>query len=245
MEQNIFDNQTFFDGYKNIRENEASANNLVEKPALFSLCPSFVGAHVLDMGCGYGENCREFIKLGAKSVLGIDLSEKMLEIARAENYDKRISYLQMSMNDLSSITTSFDIILSSLAMHYIEDFDALLKEVFQLLKPNGIFIFSQEHPLTTASKQDPYWTKNEQGELDHYHLRTYSKLGERTGTWIVDDVVSYHRSFSSIVNSLIQAGFVIEAMLEPVPDESIMIAYPAYRRYEHKPDFLLLRVRKP
>ena len=66
----------------------------------------------------------------------------------------------------------------------------------------------------------------------------------RKTTWIVDEVVKYHRSFSSIVNSLSDAGFIIEKMLEPLPGTDIMEKYPSYKKYYHKPDFLLIRARK-
>ena len=56
--QNIYDNQTFFEGYKKLRSNQYSANNIEEKPALFSLSPELTGKAVLDLGCGYGENSR-------------------------------------------------------------------------------------------------------------------------------------------------------------------------------------------
>lgn len=52
MDQNIYDNPEFFDGYQRLRESPSAANSLVEKPALFSLCPDFTGKTVLDLGCG-------------------------------------------------------------------------------------------------------------------------------------------------------------------------------------------------
>jgi len=57
MKQNIFDNPIFFDGYKKLRESEDNGNILLEKPCIFSPFPDLTGKHVLDMGCGYGENC--------------------------------------------------------------------------------------------------------------------------------------------------------------------------------------------
>ena len=84
-DQNIFDNEIFFEEYRKLRNNPSAANDIVEKPALFSLCPELSGKAVLDLGCGYGENCREFSKLGASRVVGIDISEKMLDIAGKEN----------------------------------------------------------------------------------------------------------------------------------------------------------------
>ena len=80
--QNIYDNQEFFDGYKKLRGNASAANDIVEKPALFSLAPDLHNKSVLDIGCGYGENCVQFLKLGATKVTGLDISAKMLEIAK-------------------------------------------------------------------------------------------------------------------------------------------------------------------
>ena len=243
-EQNIYDNQAFFDGYKALRSNPSAANILVEKPALFSLCPDFKGKTVLDLGCGYGENCREFSRRGALKVLGIDISEKMLEVAQTENASESVSFLQMSMNSLFRLEGSFDVVLSSLAVHYIEDFDGVLASIHRLLHEDGLFIFSQEHPFTTALKSNDYWSRDDRGDIAHYNLTDYSSLGERRTTWIVDNVMKYHRSFSAIFNALSGAGFFVEKVLEPLPDEAVMEQYPAYKKYWHKPDFLLIRARK-
>jgi SAM-dependent methyltransferase len=74
--QNIYDEQSFYNGYRRLRDNPASANLLVEKPALFSLLPPLEGKAVLDLGCGFGENCAEFARQGAANVLGIDISPR-------------------------------------------------------------------------------------------------------------------------------------------------------------------------
>ena len=80
-QQNIYDNEIFFEGYKKIRDNKINANNLFEIPALFSMLPDLKNKRVLDLGCGFGEHCKRFFDCGAKKVVGIDISEKMLEVA--------------------------------------------------------------------------------------------------------------------------------------------------------------------
>ena len=80
-QQNIYDNEIFFEGYRKIRKKEGNANDLFEIPALLSMMPDLKGKRVLDLGCGYGEHCKLFVARGAKRVLGIDISQKMLEIA--------------------------------------------------------------------------------------------------------------------------------------------------------------------
>jgi len=240
--QNIYDNQDFFDGYRKLRGNPYSANNLEEKPALFSLVPDLHGKTVLDLGCGYGENCAEFRKRGASYVLGVDLSEKMLAIAKEEHPD--LAFLRADMNDLSCIDGHFDAVFSSLAVHYIEDFEKLAKSVFALLNDGGTFIFSQEHPLTTAPLAGACWTKDKNGNVLHYNLSDYTKSGKRTTSWIVDGVVKYHRSFSDIVCALTDAGFVIEKMLEPTPTAETIARDPKWEKCLHKPNFLLIKANK-
>ena len=242
--QNIFDNETFFEGYKKIREREANANTLFEIPALFSLLPDLTGMKILDLGCGFGEHCKEFVNKGAKEVTGIDISEKMLAVAREENSDPKITYINMAMEDLGKLDGLYDIVISSLAMHYIEDFRGVLKNINRLLVPGGYFIYSQEHPLNTSHSGDNRWTKDENGNKLHLNLRNYGVEGERESVWFVDNVKVYHRTFSTIVNDLVDGGFVIEKMIEPFPDDKILKEYPDQADLFHKPDFLLIRTKK-
>jgi GrpB-like predicted nucleotidyltransferase (UPF0157 family)/ubiquinone/menaquinone biosynthesis C-methylase UbiE len=242
ISQNIYDNQTFFDGYKKLRENPDNANLLEEKPALFSLAPDLTGLSVLDLGCGYGENCAEFLRLGAAKVVGIDISAKMLEVAKRET--SGVEYIHADMSDLSVIEGNFDVVFSSLAIHYIEDFGKLCAQVFDLLNPHGYFIFSQEHPFTTAPLKGASWTKNENGERLHYNLSDYQRCGKREMTWFIDGVIKYHRTFSEVVNTLLTTGFSIEGMLEPAPSEELIDRLPYYADELHKPNFLLIKVRK-
>ena len=99
-EQIIFDNEQFFEGYKAIRDRETNLNDLLEQPAMKRLLPDVRGKSVLDLGCGYGHNCMDFIVRGAKNVVGIDISKKMLEVARSESSHERIEYINMSMTDI-------------------------------------------------------------------------------------------------------------------------------------------------
>ena len=77
MEQNIYDNDEFFKGYQSKR-GELSANDLIEIPELFKLIGDVTNLSVLDLGCETGGHNRKLIELGAKRVLGIDLSNNMI-----------------------------------------------------------------------------------------------------------------------------------------------------------------------
>ncbi len=242
--QNMFDNETFFEGYKKIREKESNANDLFEIPTLFSLLPDLTGKRVLDLGCGYGEHCISFIQKGADRVVGIDISEKMLEVAKAENSDSKIEYRLMPIEDIDQITEKFDVVISSLALHYVEDFKGVVKNVNGLLTPGGEFIFSQEHPFNTCHSTGERWTRDENGEKIHINLKNYGIEKENESTWFVDGIKKYHRMFSTIVNTLVEAGFTIEKMVEPLPDEELLKKFPEHKDLFHKPDFLVIKARK-
>ena len=242
--QNIFDNETFFEGYKSLRERETNANVLFEIPALLSLMPDLRGKSVLDLGCGFGEHCKMFVERGAERVVGIDISEKMLEVAARENSHAKIEYRRMPIEDIDLISESFDVAVSSLALHYVEDFEGVSEKVYRLLKPDGVFVFSQEHPLVTSHSGGSRWTKDEKGEKIHVNISNYGIEGERETAWFVDGIKIYHRTFSSIVNTLIKVGFTIENMLEPLPTPDLLKKYPEHRDLFHKPDFLLIKARK-
>lgn len=242
--QNIYDNETFFEGYKKIRDNKINANTLFEIPALFSLLPDLNNKKIIDLGCGFGEHCMQYVHDGAAKVVGIDISEKMLEVAKRENSNPGITYMNMPMEDISQISETFDVAISSLALHYIEDFDTLARDVYEILNEDGVFIFSQEHPINTCFSSGERWTRDEKGHKLHANLANYGLEGERESTWFVDGVKKYHRTFSTIVNTLVKAGFTIEEIIEPVPTQQLLEKYPEYSDLYHKPDFLLVKARK-
>jgi len=236
--QNIYDNETFFAGYRALRERADNANNLFETPALLALLPTLEGKAVLDLGCGCGDHCAEFARRGARRVLGVDISEKMLAGARRENSCPRVEYRLMAMEDIGALRERFDLVVSSLAIHYVEDYAGLVRRVYDLLNPGGAFVFSQEHPLSTCFSGGERWTRDERGEKLFANVSNYSVDGERESTWFVEGVKKYHRTFSTVVNALADAGFVIERFVEPVPDAAILAAHPEQRDLLHKPDFL-------
>ena len=243
-QQNIYDNEIFFEGYKKIRDNEVNANNLFEIPALFSMMPALKGKKVLDLGCGFGEHFRQFFESGAEKVVGVDISEKMLMVAMAENCDPRITYINIPMEEIEQLQERFDVVISSLAFHYVEDFECVVRSVYDMLDEGGIFIFSQENPLCTCHSGGNRWTRDENGNKLYLNLADYGVEGERESVWFVDNVKKYHRTFSTILNTLIEAGFSIEKMIESLPSEELLEKYPDYRDLFHKPDFLLIKAKK-
>jgi SAM-dependent methyltransferase len=239
--QNIYDNQIFFEGYRALRERDDNHNILIEQPAMLKLLPDLNGKTVLDLGCGCGGNCLDFIRRGAKHVVGIDVSENMLAIAHKDASDSRIEYRHMDMAHLGEVHERYDLIYSSLAFHYIEDFERLCCDIYDHLNEGGTLLFSQEHPLNTA---DGFFNKDESGNVLSYTVYDYNRSGKRVTHWFVDGVEKYHRPMGEILTSLAQAGFIIENVCEPVPEEWALQKRPALIKEYTKPCFLIVRAKK-
>ena len=146
MKQNIYDNPEYFRHYQALRQTPYNYNNLLEQPAIKSLLPNLQHLQMLDIGCGMGEFAYYCIENHAKHVTAIDVSKNMLAIARREYAHPKIDYCLHAIEDYHIAPESFDGITSSLSLHYIENFDAVIGKIASILRSNGIFIFSIEHP---------------------------------------------------------------------------------------------------
>ena len=167
MKENKYDDPVFFEKYGQMERSKKGLKGAGEWSELEKLLPDFRGKKVLDLGCGYGWHCRYAAEHGALSVLGTDLSEKMLGRARQINSCERVEYRLTAMEDLEFDDSSFDVVLSSLAFHYVRDFQPLVGKISRFLKPGGDFVFSVEHPVFTAyGTQDWYYGENK--EMLHF-----------------------------------------------------------------------------
>ena len=81
MKENRYDDEVFFQKYAQMDRSQKGLAGAGEWPALQKILPDFTGRRVLDLGCGYGWHCKYAAEHGARAVLGIDLSEKMLRTA--------------------------------------------------------------------------------------------------------------------------------------------------------------------
>ena len=113
MKENKYDNENFFIKYSQMERSKKGLQGAGEWHELKKILPDFQDKTVLDLGCGYGWHCKYAIDNGAKYVLGVDISKKMLEVAKSKNNDKKIDYRCIAMEDLSFSKNVFDIIISS------------------------------------------------------------------------------------------------------------------------------------
>ena len=150
MKENKYDDDQFFNKYGEMNRSKYGLSGAGEWSELQKILPNFKNKRVLDLGCGYGWHCKYAVENGASHVLGTDISHKMLEVAKEINSDVNITYQCSAMEDLSFPEETFDIILSSLAFHYIKDFNKLVQEITKWIKIGGEIVFSVEHPVFTS-----------------------------------------------------------------------------------------------
>ena len=167
----------------------------------------------------------------------------MLETARIKNSAPAIQYRRSAMEDLAFPEGSFDVVLSSLALHYVRDFGPLAENIFRWLTPGGTFVFSAEHPVFTAyGSQDWYYGPG--GEILHFPVDNYYYEGERDAVFLGEHVVKYHRTLTTYLNTLLDCGFRLKRVVEPQPPED-MLDLPGMRDEMRRPMMLLVSAEKP
>jgi len=224
------------------RYHKLSANHFfnayLEVPATTSLLKNVKGKKVLDLGCGTGRHTIILKKRGAK-VWGLDLSPKMLEIAKTEI--KGVDFKVGTVYNLPYKSNFFDIVVSGLVVEYFNDIDKAFKEIHRVLKKDGIFVFSITHPLLEISKHikgRPHTFRK---------FGNYFKEGRTYAHWptFMTNILYYHRTLQSWIRAIVRNKFVIEDFVDAKPLKGGKKVNPdAYKTYSRIPHFCVFKVRK-
>jgi SAM-dependent methyltransferase len=238
MKQNVYDDPRFFDAYRKLRDRDSGLNGAVEEPAFLTLLPELQGLSLLDLGSGFGDFCRFARTRGASSVRGVEISRRMIETAKSRTNDPQIEYVNVAIEDFPMQANAYDIVVSRLALHYIRDYEPVIHSIHAGLRDRGVFIFSVEHPICTALCEG--WYENDQGEKILWPVDNYSIEGERKRSWFIDDVIKYHRTVETYVNTLLDSGFAITRLLEPHAVTEHLKKRPGLKDTLRRPSFLIV-----
>lgn len=242
MKENKYDEAAFFEKYNGMNRSKYGLQGAGEWHEVKKLLPDFKNKTALDLGCGFGWHCKYAAKNGASSVIGVDISKKMLNRAKEINYDEAIDYRCAAMEDLQFSKNTFDIVLSSLALHYIKNYSALVKNISNWLKNNGQFIFSVEHPVFTAYGSQDWWYDVSGNKL-HFPVDNYYCEGRRNAVFLGENVIKYHRTLTTYINTLLENNFSINAVVEPQPPEN-MLNLPDMKDELRRPMMLIISATK-
>jgi len=240
MAQNVYDQPAFFDAYSGMRRSNQGLDGASEWPAMRALLPDLQGLSVLDLGCGYGWFSRWAREHGAARVLGLEVSELMLDRARTTTSDPAISYETADLETIELPPGGFDLVHSSLAFHYVEDAARLFAQIRRGLVGGGHLVFSTEHPIYMAPSE-PGWRLD--GDRKTWPLDGYLLEGPRTTDWLGARVVKHHRTIGTTLNLLIAAGFTLEHVEEFGPSPDQIAARPELADERQRPMFLIVRAR--
>lgn len=238
MKENKYDDKIFYEKYSQMNRSKEGLSGAGEWETLKGMLPDFKGKRMLDLGCGYGWHSIYAMENGASSVVGIDISQNMLKVAKEKTNFSEVEYICGAIEDMDFKEESFDIVLSSLAFHYIKDYKELIEKINKVLKPNGILIFTVEHPVFTAyGTQDWYYDNNK--EILHFPVDNYYYEGKRIANFLGEDVVKYHRTITTYLNTLLINNFNINQIIEPQPSEE-MLDIPGMKDEMRRPMMLII-----
>jgi ubiquinone/menaquinone biosynthesis C-methylase UbiE len=240
--QNIYDNGEFFEGYSRMRRSVEGLAGAAEWPAMRALLPDLHGRRVLDLGCGFGWFCRWARERGAAQVVGIDVSENMLARARSATSDGAITYQRANMERIDLPEAAFDLVYSSLAFHYVEDFSGLIAKVHRTLKPEGYLVFSIEHPIYMAGDH-PEWMVNARGSRV-WPVNRYFAEGPREADWLTKGVIKHLRTMGTTLNVLIGQGFRLTHVEEWQPTEEQIEMWSDSAENRDRPIFLVVAAQR-
>lgn len=242
LQNNIYDNNDFFAAYASMDRSRGGLEAAGEWHQLKLLFPDVTDKKVLDLGCGYGWHCKYAVSMGASEVLGLDGSTKMLAAAQTQNADDRIRYEHCDLLEYAYPKDTFDLVISNLVLHYIENLDNVYRSVYCTLKKGGCFLFNIEHPSFTAGvNQD--WIYDENGTPLYWPMDNYYYPGLRETNFLGHNVAKYHHTLTQILNPLLQMGFSLEAVEEAGPPAHMM-HLPGMADEMRRPMMLLVKAVK-
>jgi ubiquinone/menaquinone biosynthesis C-methylase UbiE len=243
------------------KSNRRLAHNYIEKPAMFQLLPESLGGQkgsqkVLCVGSGSGEECFTLQQKGAE-VTGLDASQELVKIAKRQFYG--IEFIVGDQEALPFEAESFDIVFSSLTIHYSDDWSKVLAESYRVLKPGGTLIFSTHHPIKWGAEIIRN-NNNEEVKIG-YTKEPIKREGESGKCTISGDYLTprmietkllgtieisfFHQPISEIIKTIQASSFAKFEFSEPLPIIAAKQEAPdIWNIHSRIPLFMVFRLQK-
>ena len=211
-----------------------------ERPATLSLLPDLEGKRVLDAGCGPGHYAVELLQRGA-DLVAVDVTPEMVEITR-ESVGDRATVLRADLEQPLHFAADgeFDVVVCPLMLDYVADWAPLFREFHRVLQPGGLLIYSHGHPMSD------YRLCRERCDPDSVYFDVEEHELEWNGFGEPRPLVRFfRRPLGAMLNPLVEAGFVLDRVLEPLPTDEFRRAAPDdYAFLMREPCFLCVRAIK-
>jgi ubiquinone/menaquinone biosynthesis C-methylase UbiE len=139
-------------------QEKVGAHMYVPFQKIIELLKPISGKKILDIGSGSGELAFELAKKGGQ-VTGVDISKKWIDYCNAEYKNSQITFVRGdAAKRLPFKFNSFDAVVMNMVLLNVStwsEVEAIFKEIARVLKPNGVLIFSDLHPLCIMSADVP------------------------------------------------------------------------------------------
>jgi SAM-dependent methyltransferase len=224
---------TMFRDHANTYANWSAINPVnrdYDRPTILRLIGDINGKRVLELGCASGVLTTHLVDHGA-DVLSVDVEPQLIQLARQRLGSKaRFEIVDLDQPPSFGPAGSIDIVVASLVLHYIADWEPLLQQLHCCLKHGGALVFSLHHPIND-------WALSERAD---YHC---VELVSEVWNWGGVDVParSYRRPLSSIFGELRRAGFSIDVVEEPRMPSNPDIDPELLHTLNTQPIFLFVR----
>lgn len=216
----------------NRTESDKLFNDYIEMPATLELVGQIKeGQKILDIGCGLGKYSKIFATAGA-NVTAIDVSEKMIELARNNCQGLDIAFIHTSFEE-AHLGELFDVVLGSFMVGYFSNLVGFFAKIHSLLNNSGRAIISMIHPIRLHSIKHDYRSYELEQYFDSGFYNTVIIQGEQT-------IPQRKRTLSDVVEAAFKGGLVIERLLEPVPINPPVDARTSF--YFRCPSVLIIRL---
>ncbi|WP_339272868.1 class I SAM-dependent methyltransferase [Paenibacillus sp. FSL K6-1330] len=226
--------------YERHVDSQSGHNAYYERPAMLKVLPADMEQMtVLDAGCAAGWYTEQFIIRGAR-VTAVDLSPAMVEACKRRVGNEATVFACDITEDLPFEDEAFDLIVSSLTLHYIEDWTPTFREFQRVLKPGGSLIFSVHHPFMDVKHFD---------RTDYFARELLTEVWNKQESGPVE-VTFYRRPIQEIIN-VTSSWFRIEQIVEPQPNlahkdnpEAAEWVAKWFDRLMTNPHFLIVKANK-
>lgn len=193
---------------------EGDSNRILNSdPVLWEFAGDISGLSVLDAGCGTGYLTRKLHERGAKAV-GVDFSERMIEIAREKSPD--IDYREDSCSDLGTVDdASLDMVIANYVLMDTPDLEGTMRAFNRVLRDEGVAIIIFSHPCFPQGTATVL--SNEEGVNYHWSFNYFNRQKRIDPPWahFKSEFIWFHRSLSDYWKAFKTAGFSILDFEEP------------------------------
>lgn len=240
--------------YEDFTGNDDSYTYAIEWPCIQKLLPPLNNKRILELGCSAGRYSFLFEKENPHSVVGIDISDEMINIAKekAVNQGSKVKFVHGDISNLDLyINEKFDFIFSSTTFHYIEDIKGLFNKIYNALDDSGVCVISLMHPVYTAQypvdkngefPSDDDWVVRYLDKSKRAYIQPWIEFNDNIENFLS---TSYHHTVGDYFNAIIEAGFKIDRVEEPYPPENWKQKYfGRYNAFIETPSYMILKLSK-